>query len=468
MRVVAAEDAKDRRIAELERQLAERDRRIERLERKIDRLERLIEELQRSAKRQAGPFSRGAPEANPKRRGRKKGKRYGKQGSRAIPAKIDRVVHVGAPLFCPRCHRPAKLIGTIKQWQTDLPRAQAVTTEFQIDVSQCTRCGRKLRRRHRDQISDATGAAGVQIGPHAIAFAAKLNKECGVSYERIANIFDKGFGLVCDRSTLNRALGRLAKVLEPAYETIAARVRASSMLSPDETGWKTGGHKAWLHTAATREETLYMITRGRGRAEAAKLIGRDYRGTIVRDGHIGYRGKGVFPHARSQSCLRHILRRIGGLIDLPLDPLALRWLEGLAALFREAIRTRDQRDQARISGRRLAETIVRLEGRLDRMLRRCPDQPACRRLAKHLRCERRALLTFLYQDAIPATNYLAEQALRPAVVNRKMSAGNNTPHGARTQEVLMTVLHTAHKRGLDALSIATDALRDPPSASAVF
>lgn len=40
------------------------------------------------------------------------------------------------------------------------------------------------------------------------------------------------------------------------------------MLSPDETGWKVGGERAWLHVAATREDSYYMITRGRGTREA--------------------------------------------------------------------------------------------------------------------------------------------------------------------------------------------------------
>lgn len=81
----------------------------------------------------------------------------------------------------------------------------------------------------------------------------------------------------------------------------------------------------------------------------------------------------------------------------------------------------------------------------------------------HLLRERSALFTFLYRDATPATNFLAEQALRPAVVNRKMSAGNNTPRGAQAQAVLMTVLHSARKRSVDTMSLLVDALRDPPA-----
>jgi transposase len=62
---------------------------------------------------------------------------------------------------------------------------------------------------------------------------------------------------------------------------------------------------------------------------------------------------------------------------------------------------------------------------------------------------------------VPATNFLAEQALRPAVVNRKMSGGNNTNRGAHTQAVLMTVLHTAKKRSADSVDLVVTALRKP-------
>lgn len=471
---MAAEDDKGRRIAELEQQLAdrdrviaERDRVIENLQRRIERLERLNENLRRASKRQATPFSRGAPKDNPKRRGRKRGKRYGARGSRSIP-KRDRVVHVAAPLFCQECQAAAKLVEQRKQWQTDIALMTAVTTEYQMDVSQCSKCGRLLQSRHPEQTSDATGAAAVQIGPHAIAFAAKLNKECGVSYGRIADILEKGFGLSTKPSTINRAVLRLADRLAPAYEVIAQQVRNSPMLSPDETGWKVGGHKAWLHTAATRKASVFKIARGRGRKEAEGLIGRDYAGTIVRDGWIGYRGKGAFLKARSQTCLAHLLRRIHGLIELSPEEPVLHWLCAFKKVLQRAIRIRDRRDQAEIGAHGLMVAIGQVEAETDRLLESCPDHAGCRRLAAHARRERTALFTFLHVDAVPATNFLAEQALRPAVVNRKMSGGNNTPRGARAQEILMTVFHTARKRGDDGIAIAVRALTHPAAVSELF
>ena len=163
-----AEDEKQR-VADLEKEIAKRDRWIDQRDRRIDtleqeneRLRREVEKLQQAAKRQAAPFSRGEPKRNPKRRGRKTGKRYGRRASRPVPQRIDRIVEVPAPLFCPDCQKPTKLSHCERQWQTDIPHIEGVTTEFRIDVARCVKCGRTIRNRHPEQISAATGAAAVQ------------------------------------------------------------------------------------------------------------------------------------------------------------------------------------------------------------------------------------------------------------------------------------------------------------------
>ena len=48
--------------------------------------------------------------------------------------------------------------------------------------------------------------------------------------------------------------------------------------------------------------------------------------------------------------------------------------------------------------------------------------------------------------SIPADNNLAERELRPLVIARKISFGSQSDSGARTREILMTVLHTLKKR----------------------
>jgi len=45
----------------------------------------------------------------------------------------------------------------------------------------------------------------------------------------------------------------------PIYNAIVLAVRRFAWIVPDETGWRIGGHKAWLHTFVTESLTCYVI-----------------------------------------------------------------------------------------------------------------------------------------------------------------------------------------------------------------
>ena len=59
---------------------------------------------------------------------------------------------------------------------------------------------------------------------------------------------------------------------------------------------------------------------------------------------------------------------------------------------------------------------------------------------------------------VPAENNLAERELRPLVIARKISFGSQSDAGARTREILMTVLHTLKKRTPDVMIAFKSAL----------
>jgi transposase len=98
---------------------------------------------------------------------------------------------------------------------------------------------------------------------------------------------------------------------------------------------------------------------------------------------------------------------------------------------------------------------------LGRLLARTPSRhPPVRRFQAHLIVEYDAIFSFLFDPTLDATNWRAEQALRPAVVTRKMcGGGNRTALGAQAQQVLASVLRTAHQRGLDMTDLLVTMLR---------
>ncbi len=64
---------------------------------------------------------------------------------------------------------------------------------------------------------------------------------------------------------------------------------------------------------------------------------------------------------------------------------------------------------------------------------------------------------------IAPTNAQGEQEIRPAVVVRKISAGNRSDTGAQTHSVLTSVIRTCRKQGQSFLKLAIERLRNPAS-----
>ena len=229
------------------------------------------------------------------------------------------------------------------------------------------------------------------------------------------------------------------------------------MISPDETGWRVGDLSAWLWAFAASTITIYAICDGRGFDEAITVLPADFAGVLCRDGWAPYR---KFTQAVHQSCLAHLLRRCHELGRS--NPPSGRAIPAECSdILHDALSARALRDTGSLNDHTLAATIAELNRRMDQLLRRKPTHPANRRLLKHLRNERSALFSFLTRPGIEATNWRAEQAVRPAVVNRKICGGNRTWHAAGTQQVLITLFRTAYQQGVDAIALLSDLLRSP-------
>jgi transposase len=266
-----------------------------------------------------------------------------------------------------------------------------------------------------------------------------------------------GFGLHRSRGALYQALARLADKAAPTYQGLVQAVRQSLVNRVDETGWRVGGVPWYLWVFVSDEVTVYAILPGRGFPQAASVLGEDYRGWLLHDGWIAYY---LFVLASHQSCLEHLIRRCREMAEIA-SAVAAEFPLAVKALLQQALDTRDRYQQDQISEHGLRTATGQLETRMDRLL----DQPyrteANRRLAKHLRHELPYLFTFLHCPGLDATNHRAEQAIRPAVIARKVWGGNRTENGARTQQILVSVFRTYRQQGKDAFSRLVDLLRSP-------
>jgi transposase len=444
--------ARDRRIAQLEARIAA-------LEVQVQRLSAQLQDALRLSKRQAAPFSKGAPKANPKTPGRKAGTCYGPKAYRPLPtAPPDEVIDVPLPAHCPHCGAAGRVVEDrlAHQHQVEIPR-RPLHRRFDLHLGYCVGCGRRVQPRHPLQTSDALGCCASQLGPQAQAAVVELNKTCGLSHGKVRRVLGSLFGLKLSRGGSAQVMLRAGRRCTPLYQRIVAALPRQASLTGDETGWRIGGTLAWLHVLTNTRLTCYAIDRERGFTVTARLLGKDYAGRLVHDGWAPY---DRFYQARHQTCLAHLLRRCREMLEEAVGG-AVRFPRQVQELLQKALRLRDRYAAEQISCHGLASARGRLQGRLDRLLTWTRSHPPNERLAKHLAKHRGQLFTFLDDPdfGLEATNWRGEQALRPAVVNRKVWGGNRTAAGADAQSVLMSVLRTAEQQGRTVIEFLSFVLR---------
>lgn len=442
-------------LARAEQRQHDVERERDRLQRQNDRLKQQLDAARRAGFRQAAPFAKDRPQGRGGRPGRRAGAAYGRRGRRPSPRRVDETYTATLPPTCPDCGGPVEFSRIAPQYQEDLPIVRPVVRQFDVHVGCCGQCGRRVQGRHPLQTSDALGAANVHLGPGAVAFVVLMHTQFGVPLEKIVTVLRERFGLTVTAGGLTHILHRTAHRATPTYTALCEQVRGSPVVTPDETGWRVGGVLHWLWVFATPDTTVYAIRPGRSFDDATTILDPAFDGVLVRDGWAPYR---QFTEAMHQTCVTHLLRRTRTLCeDHPRSP----WAAAVQQVLLDGLALRDRRDAQAISAHGVAVARGQLVARMGDLIDTASELPAAQRFAAHLATEFPAIFAFLCEPGIDATNWRAEQAIRPAVIARKVCGGNRTRRGADTQEVLTSVVRTISQRDLDLTTVLTTILRSP-------
>jgi transposase len=393
---------------------------------RIAQLEAALQEAQRAAHRPAAPF-RGDPQKRamaPKRPGRKRGH---PGACRPEPKQIDESLEVKL-CSCPQCGGTQfQDQNAIEQLIEDIPPVRPHVTRLTTYCATCVGCGQSVRSQHPLQMSLAIGAAGVHLGPRALALAADLNKAKGLSMRKTCTVLRDCFGLQLSPGGLSQAMDRLAAKVKPQYDALARELRQAPALHSDETSWWVAGPGWWLWVFTTQLLTFYVVAQSRGRDLLNDILGKGFGGVLVSDCLAIYDGA----TALQQKCYAHHHKAIRQAKDLH-PQQGEGFLCEVAAMLRAAVVL--QGHKAELS----PQTVQLLEPP-----RSEPNEEAVR---NRLHKQRDHLFTFLDHDGVEATNNLAERQLRPAVIARKISCGNKTPKGARTWQILTSLAATCAQR----------------------
>jgi transposase len=388
------------------------------------------------------------PAAGPRRKPR--GGQPGHPGhARPQPTRIDRHETHQLPA-CPDCGGPLRRTGqTRTRVIEDLPddlRAEAV--EHTIHRDWCPGCRKQVEPAVPDALPHCT------LGHRTAALTAWLYYGLGVTLGQIADVFNQHLQLKLTAGGLVQMWHRLADVFGPWYEQIHRHCLDAGVLHADETGWRVEGQTWWLWCFSRDDATFYHLDRSRGHPALDKFFVAEFDGVLVSDFWAAYDVVG----RSHQKCWPHLLRELREVNDGPEG--GGDWpafFKKLRRLYGDAIRLAAARGTLAADAYGLRH--AKLQGRMVDLAGTDWANPHARRLANRLLKYGDDLLTFVEFPGVPADNNQAEREIRPAVLMRKTSYGNQSERGAETRAVLMTVYRTLKRRGLDPLPVIAQALR---------
>lgn len=352
------------------------------------------------------------------------------------------------PTACRRCGQALAGIDP-EPWRHqvwELPPIQPIVIEYQQHrltcACGCSTCG-----------ALPPGVPSGQAGPRLIAFAGLLMACFRQSKRRAAQFLGMVLNQPASAGWMVLLQQRAAEAVLPAYRELAGQLPAQGVLHIDESPTKEGPAKAWVWTFVAPRFTLFTCRTSRGADVPEELLGEAFPGVIHCD-----RARMYWRFGLLQWCWAHLQRDFQALIDAPC-PTKKRLGRDLMRPTRELFALWKRVRDGTLSRRAFRRRMQPIRQQVDALLLRgyCNHLTAnfCRELWEH----RHWLWTFLDREAVEPTNNAAEQALRHAVIWRKLSFGTQSASGSRFVERLLTVTETCRRQSRDAFAWLTEAVQ---------
>jgi transposase len=429
---------------------------LEQLKADYEELKRRFDEQQKpptTSKNSSQPPSKDQKSNQGKKRPRHKhGPQIGHdKHERALVAQADQIIHLHSQR-CSAClaDLSAEEGQLVKVNQiTELPPAGAQVIEVRQYLTTCPNCSQK-------QVEEPGFGLEMnrRFGARLEATVVYYRQEQHMSYERTQEALWQLHGVKISQGGIDKIMQRAGKKAIKAVPAIEKSVRQSTVIHSDETGSRVGGDNWWEWVFWTTRAVLHVIRFNRGDDVIKDVLDKIQPEVWVSD---CYSAQLKAPAQHNQLCMAHQLRNLQAVVDA--HP-TLTWARAMQVLFRHAIHLHHQREH--LSPDQFAFQIERIERHCDRLLARTLDPPDARRMQKRYRKHRDKLFVFLYRKDVEPTNNVAERALRPSVIHRKVIGCFRSEWGAKAFAALASVIDTAELSGIHSFA-AIQALFGSPS-----
>lgn len=289
-----------------------------------------------------------------------------------------------------------------------------------------------------------------------------------LSRDRACQALAEMFGCAPSPGALAAAARKTAGLLAPALAAITKYLISAEVVHFDETGFRTAGKLAWVHSASWGKFVLVTVhaKRGKDGMTAAGVL-PSFAGIAVHDAWKPYDSfENVAGHAL---CGAHVLRELVAVTETGAD-LDKAWaqqaIDALLAL-NEAAEAARAAGKAAVDPEILAEHedwyrkaaaagIALNAGRNGKL------QQKRHALATRMQAREDDYLRFARDLRVPFSNNAAEQAIRMSKLRIKISGCMRSMAGAEEFCAIRSYLATAARHGTGALEALTSAFQGRP------
>ena len=390
-----------------------------------------------SKKAKKGASRKGASRKGASRKGapRKPGRKRegGRGGANSIQGEPDEKYEVDA-LNCLDCgENLSGVVGEYTRRVSEIEEIRSKIVDYVVKKRWCRKCNKVVT----PPVPNTVPGSPLSLQVHLLAVCLRM---LGMSFGKILFIMSILLGImhIGSRSTVRKMIRRIAKALGPAYKDLRDDLLREFNIHGDETGWRVDGRNEWLWAFIGKWVAYFVIDPSRGSAVPMRVL-PGYGGNVTSDSWSAWNRVGK----SHQKCHVHYVRWIDERLEFSRPS---KEFKRFASTLKRILRDSQRDAKRRMSKADKAACVKRLEGRVERMIRKNYRDKNCKTMVKRLKREKGMLFTFILTGTDPDNNP-AERPLRVPVSVRNMIGGNRTEEGAGDYAALLSIDTTSKMNG---------------------
>lgn len=288
------------------------------------------------------------------------------------------------------------------------------------------------------------------IGPGLLSFLVFAKYKLHLTVGKI-KLLVSHLGISLSEGAIAEALIEAGQAVNDLDSSILEALRASDLIYMDETSWQEKRVTRWLWVAIG-EVAVYFAVGGRTKEMAQTILG-NFAGWLMTDGYGAYRTQ-----SHRIRCWAHLRRKAKGLeesanpVQTSFGQIAIAHVE---AIQESIYKMRELTGTSRRKEQEMAEE-KQAHFCYDMLRHRASTQEAVRTFAGEILNDPQAIFAIVQNPDLPLTNNVAERALRPMGILRKLSHGSKSSQGTLSTARLATVYETVCLRAADVMSFLTE------------